>query len=164
MAILEVDKVIDLALEGVEAVSMLDVGTGSGLFAEGFQQRGLEVAGVDVSQEMLDLAAQHVPGVILRQGIAEALPVCDGFCDLVFMGLVLHETDAPLQALKETRRVGCVRTAVLEWYYVGDQAFGPPLEHRVSEAMVKEMSEQAGFKKFTKHELSSLVLYLLDAA
>ncbi|MDX9864432.1 MAG: class I SAM-dependent methyltransferase [Anaerolineaceae bacterium] len=162
LAILEVNRVIDLSLEGIEAASMLDVGTGSGLFAERFQTHGLQVAGVDVSQEMLDVASQHVPSASLRLGTAEKLPFGDDFCDLVFMGLVLHETDAPLQALKEARRVGRLRTAVLEWYYAADQAFGPPLEHRLSGERIRELSEQAGFGKFSKHALSNLVLYLLD--
>jgi len=162
LALLEVDQVINLTLQGVEAASMVDVGIGSGLFAEGFRNRSLQVAGVDVSQEMLNLAARHVPGAILRLGLAEELPFHDGYCDLVFMGLLLHETDSPLQALKEAHRVGCQRTAVLEWYYVADQAFGPPLEHRLPEAVIKELSRQAGFKQYTKYPLSNLVLYILD--
>jgi ubiquinone/menaquinone biosynthesis C-methylase UbiE len=163
LAILEVNKVIDLALQGIEAASILDVGTGSGLFAEAFQQRGLRVAGVDVSQEMLDLAAQHIPGSILRQGTAEALPFTDGFADVVFMGMLLHETDEPFQALKEALRVGRVRTVVLEWCYTGDQPFGPPLAHRLSEEKVKELSEQAGFRHFEQHALKNLMLYILEA-
>ena len=161
---LEVDKVIDLTLEGIEAESMLDVGTGSGLFAEAFQQRGLQAAGVDVSQEMLDLTAQHIPGTILRLGTAEALPFNDGFSDLIFMGQVLHETDSALQALKEALRVGRLRTAVLEWSYANKQPFGPPMEYRLSETEIRELSEQAGFKSFKKHELTNQILYILDVA
>jgi len=159
---MEVERVIDLALEGIDAASMVDVGTGSGLFAEAFQQRGLQVAGVDVSQEMLDLAAQHIPGTKLRLGKAEKLPFNDSYSDLVFMGMLLHETDEPLQALKEALRVGRMRTVVLEWCYDGLQEFGPPLEYRLSEKMIREWSKQAGFVKFTKHALTNLMLYILD--
>ena len=162
-ALMEVDRVIDLALEGIEAASMLDVGTGSGLFAEAFQQSGLRVAGVDVSQEMLDLAAQHVPGAILRQGTAEALPFSDGYADMVFMGMLLHETDAPLQALKEALRVGRMRTVILEWCYAEDQSFGPPLKFRLPEDEIRSLSEQAGFRNCKTHALENLMLYVLDA-
>jgi ubiquinone/menaquinone biosynthesis C-methylase UbiE len=159
---MEVDRVIDLALKGIDAESMVDVGTGSGLFAEAFQERGMQIAGVDVSQEMLDLAAQHIPGAILRLGTAEKLPFSDSYSDLVFMGMLLHETDEPLQALKEALRVGSMRTVVLEWYYDDHQEFGPPLEHRLSEKMIRDWSVQAGFARITTHTLTNLMLYILD--
>ncbi|MCD4671936.1 MAG: class I SAM-dependent methyltransferase [Anaerolineaceae bacterium] len=114
IAVLEVKTVIDLVLQDVQADSVLDAGTGSGLFAEAFHKQGLEAVCVDVSQDMLDLARQYLPGADLRLGKAEALPFPDRYCDLVFLGHVLHETDVPLQALKEARRVGRKRTAVLE--------------------------------------------------
>ena len=47
VARLEVERVVDLCLEGVEIKNVLDVGTGSGLFAGAFFERGLEVAGID---------------------------------------------------------------------------------------------------------------------
>ena len=162
LALLEVDRVVDLALAGIEAAGVLDVGTGSGLFAEAFQQRGMLVAGLDVSPDMLEMAAHHVPEIVLRQGTAEKLPFADSFVDVVFMGLLLHETDSPLQALKEALRVGRLRTVILEWYYTDDQSFGPPLAHRLSEEKIRELSEQAGFRRFTKHALTNLVLYILE--
>lgn len=162
VALLEVEKVVNIVLDGIEASSMVDVGTGSGLFLEIFQKQGLRTAGLDVSPKMLELARQHLPDTDLRTGIAEALPFPDGFCDVVFMGLVLHETDAPLQALKEARRVGRVRTAALEWRYIADQEFGPPLEHRLSEEDIQKWGEQAGFVRLGSHALQHLVLYILD--
>ncbi len=81
--------------------NLLDVGTGSGLFAESFARRGMQVAGVDVKQAMLEAAGQFVPAGDFRQGIIEALPFQDHSYDLVFLGLVLHEADDPLKALQE---------------------------------------------------------------
>lgn len=164
LKMLEIEKVVELVLEGIQADSVLDVGTGSGLFAEAFQKRGLQVAGVDVSPKMLAAAEPYVPGADLRDGVAEALPFAEGFCDLVFMGLLLHETDLPGQALKEARRVGKKRTAVLEWPYDPDQEFGPPLAHRLPARAIEQWSTQAGFARFEIHTLKDLVLYILDVA
>jgi ubiquinone/menaquinone biosynthesis C-methylase UbiE len=162
LELLEVDRVVNQVLKGVHAASLLDVGTGSGLFAEAFHKRGLQVAGLDVSQRMLKLAIQYVPEAELRVGTAEELPFPDAYCDLVFMGLLLHETDDPFQALKEARRVGRIRTAALEWQYVADPEFGPPLEHRLDEKTIRKWSMQAGFTRFERIELQHLALYLMD--
>ncbi len=50
-----------------------------------------------------------------RQAVVEDLPLQAGEFDLVFMGLVLHETDDALAALRETFWVGTQRVAILEW-------------------------------------------------
>ena len=50
-----------------QVTSILDVGTGSGLFAEVFFKRGLEVSGVDANPEMLIAARQFVPkGIFVK--------------------------------------------------------------------------------------------------
>lgn len=103
---LEVQRVISLCLENVSIQSILDVGTGSGLFAEAFSEHGLEVSGVDANQEMRITARSYVPKGDFRGGTAELLPYPDQSFDLIFLGLVLHETDDPLKALKEALRVG----------------------------------------------------------
>ena len=93
VAMLEVDHVVDLCLEGLDAARVLDVGTGSALFAEAFAARGLAVAGVDILPEMVEAARQFVPEGDFRLGPAEALPFPDDSCDLVFMSGVLHEAE-----------------------------------------------------------------------
>ncbi|MBN1965724.1 MAG: class I SAM-dependent methyltransferase [Anaerolineae bacterium] len=140
---LEVPRVVDLCLDGIEAASVVDVGTGSALWAEAFAARGLAVAGADISPEMLEVARQFVPGGDFRQGPAEAIPFEDGAGDLAFIGLVLHEVDDFVGALREARRVARQRVAVLEWPY-RVQEFGPPLEHRLAPEDVFSYAEQAG--------------------
>lgn len=159
IARLEVERVVDLSLAGIAASSLLDVGTGSGLFAEAFSKRGLEVAGVDDAPEMLDLARAHVPGGDFKRGRAEALPYGDASFDLVFLGLVLHETD-PILALREARRVARVRVAIVEWPY-HEEEHGPPLEHRLESVTIARLAREAGFAAAEETFLRGAVLFLL---
>jgi ubiquinone/menaquinone biosynthesis C-methylase UbiE len=158
VARLEVSRVVALALEGLSAKSVLDVGTGTGLFAEAFAQQGLAVSGVDANPEMLPAAQGFVPMGTFKLGTAEALPFEDASADLVFMGLVFHETDDPLLALQEARRVARSRVAILEWPYV-EAEFGPPLAHRMPEERVLELAGQAGLLPAAPVALPGLLVY-----
>ncbi len=162
VARLEVDRVAALCLEAGDYKTVLDVGVGSGLFAEAFSQRGLEVSGVDINPQMIQAARQFVPQGDFRQSTAETLPYPDAAFDLVFMGLLLHESDEPLKALQEARRVTRQRVCILEW---PDriQEFGPPLEHRLSPKKIADLAKQAGFGHVENIQLTHLVLYLLNA-
>jgi len=157
---MEVERVTDLCLENGEFASVLDIGTGSALFAETFAQRGLKVSGVDVNPEMLVAARQFVPGGDFRAGMAEALPYPAKSFDLVFLGLVLHETDDSLKALREARRVACKRVCILEWAY-REQPFGPPLADRLDPKRLDTLSKQAGFSAREMLLLDWLVFYRL---
>jgi ubiquinone/menaquinone biosynthesis C-methylase UbiE len=159
--LLQVERVVDLALEGVDASSVLDVGTGSGLFAEVFYGRGLTVAGVDVRPEMVAAAQTAVPEGHFRQGVAEALPYPDGAFDLVFMGLVLHEADDRMAALGEARRVARLRLAILEWP-PEPGTHGPPLAHRLTVEAVRELAAAAGLQGLAVVRLDQTVLYRAD--
>jgi SAM-dependent methyltransferase len=158
---LEIEYVVDLCLENGNIHSALDIGTGTGLFAESFSRRGIEVSGVDANPEMLVVAHQFVPTGDFREGTAEALPYPDGSFDLVFLGLVLHESDEILKALQEAQRVARQRVGILEWPY-RDQSFGPPLAHRLDPEALAGLFQESGFRKWQKKDLSNTVLYLLD--
>lgn len=158
---LEVGRVMDLCREGLEIHSALDIGTGSGVFAEAFAGQGLEVAGIDENPSMLEAARRHVPGADLRQASAESLPFAGKTFDLAFLGLVLHEVDDPARTLAEARRVSRERVAALEWPYREEEA-GPPLAHRLKEETVRALAEAAGFTKVETLELKQLVLYRMQ--
>ena len=158
LALLEVKRVTDLCLEGIPAQSALDVGTGTGIFAEAFSLAGLAAAGVDLNPELLAVARQLVPSVPFFESPAETLPCDDGAYDLVFLGHILHEVDDPLLVLREARRVARKRVAILEWPYVeGTQ--GPPLAHRMRPEKVVELAGLAGFSKVETLGLSHMVLF-----
>ncbi len=161
LARLEVGRVVDLSLEGIIAKDMLDVGTGSAIFAEAFAACGLRVAGVDGSEEMLALARGYVPGGDFRLAPAEALPFAPRAFDLVFLGQMLHEANDPVAALKEARRVARQRVSVLEWPYLSETQ-GPPLEERLSSERIAELAARAGFTRQPEAlPLAQLVLYRL---
>ena len=162
IARLEVERVTNLALEDLKGVqTVLDVGTGSGLFTEQFAAKGLQVTGLDANPEMLPVARQYVPLGTFHEGIAEKLPFPDGSFDLVFMGLLLHETDDNLATLREAYRVAVMRLAILEWPDE-EQPFGPPREHRLSYQKIASLAKRAGFKEVKQIRLENLSLYRID--
>ncbi len=160
VARLEVERVVALCLEAADLKSVLDVGVGSGLFAEAFVKHGLEVVGVDVNPEMIVAASQFVPQGDFRESTAEVLPYPDASFDLVFFGLVLHESDEPFKVLQEARRVSCQRICILEWPYQEGE-FGPPLAHRLNSTQIADLAQKAGFAHLESIPLTHLVLYRL---
>jgi ubiquinone/menaquinone biosynthesis C-methylase UbiE len=164
VAQLELERVVELIFEGLDANaarSALDIGTGSGLFAEQFVRRGLSAAGVDANPEMVAAAQAQVPQAEFKLAIAEELPFADSSFDVVFMGLVLHETDDPLKALQEARRVGCSRVALLEWPY-REGPVGPGLAERLPADLVLAFAQQAGLALRDPLDLQNVVVYRFD--
>ncbi len=155
---LEIKKVVDLCLERSDIKSVLDIGTGSGLFSEEFSKRGLRVNGVDTNPEMVTAAKRFVPQGMFKTAPAEEIPFNDSEFDLTFMGLVFHEVDDYLKALKEAGRTAAKEVAMLEWYYKTED-FGPPLEHRLKKDFIKNLAEEVSLKNFEAIELEYLVLY-----
>ncbi|MGE5335384.1 MAG: class I SAM-dependent methyltransferase [Nitrososphaerota archaeon] len=158
MALLEVSRVVDLCLEGVSVDAVLDVGTGSGVFAEEFVRRGLKLTGIDVNPDMIAAARQYVPSAQFQEAPADAQPFDAGAFDLVFLGHVLHEVPDPVRALSEARRVAQSRVVVLEWPYRAEE-FGPPLEHRLPDEAVVRFAGEAGLQHHEQVSLTHMVLH-----
>jgi SAM-dependent methyltransferase len=161
LAFLEVDRVVAESLRGLDARTVLDIGTGSGIFAEAFARRGLRVTGIDVQEEMLEAARTFVPGARFERAASEDLPFAAAAFDLCFLGLVLHETDQPRRAVEEACRTCRMRTAVLEWPE-REQPMGPPLEHRLKSDVVLGLATAAGFARVRTLPLTHLRLFLFD--
>lgn len=159
--LLEIDRVLDLCLENIQAKSVLDVGVGGGLFAEAFFKRGLTVAGIDVNPNMVAASSQRLPQGDFKEAIAEKLPFPDQSFDLIFMGHVFHEVDDFVKTLQEARRVAQKRTIILEWPY-REQEVGPPMDHRMQEETVIGYAQSAGFTDITTIQLTHLVMYRLN--
>ncbi|MHB8793069.1 MAG: class I SAM-dependent methyltransferase [Thermoleophilia bacterium] len=161
LALLEVERVVALSLEGLQVNNVLDVGCGTGLFTEAFTNVGVDTTGIDTNAEMLAIARSQVPAAQLVEASAEKLPFDTGAFDLVFLGHLLHETDEPLAALKEARRVAKGRVVVLEWPYRQEEQ-GPPLAHRLRPEVIEGLAHQAGFGKAEWLQLKHMDLYRLE--
>jgi ubiquinone/menaquinone biosynthesis C-methylase UbiE len=158
IALLEVERVAARSVEGLTAHRVLDVGTGTGIFAQAFAARGYAVAGIDANGDLLKLALRFVPEGEFMEASAEAIPYGNGAFDLVFLGHVLHETDDPALALREARRVSTARVVVLEWPYL-EEEHGPPLEHRLRPETIQDMARQAGLDRVERLRLTHMELY-----
>lgn len=161
LARLELGRVVEACLEAISARSVLDVGSGSGVFAEAFAARGLDVTGIDVNPAMIEAAQRFVPAGHFQAAPAEALPFPDRSFDVVFLGLVFHEVDDAAQTLAEAKRVGRTRLAILEWAY-RQEDFGPPLAHWLQPEAIVSLAEAAGFTQIETLALTYLVLYRMS--
>jgi ubiquinone/menaquinone biosynthesis C-methylase UbiE len=160
VALLEVDRVVDLCLEDVEVDTVLDVGTGSGIFAEAFSGRGKRVTGIDPNPAMLEAAGTFVPSGEFLHGTIEAIPLSEASFDVVFLGHVLHESDDLARALAETRRVAKKRVCVLEWPHKAEES-GPPLEHRLTTDQVVLAAKGSGFSRIETIGMQHMVFFRL---
>ena len=159
LGLLEIPRVVSLCTEGRNVTSVLDVGTGTGVFAEAFEQAGCQVTGIDPNEDLLAIARRHAAGDFIV-ATAETLPFKDNSFDLVMMAHVLHETDDPGAALREARRVTRHRVAVLEWPHIEEDR-GPPLAHRLKESDIRSCAHEAGFTIVDMTVLSPMHLYRL---
>jgi ubiquinone/menaquinone biosynthesis C-methylase UbiE len=159
--ILEIDRVVSLSIEHLKVSSVLDVGTGTALFAEAFAEKAIGVAGIDIKDNMVNEAKRLLPKGEFKVGCAENIPYGNGSFDLVFLGHVLHETDDTVKALMEAYRVARKRVVVLEWPYIKGK-MGPPLAHRLRPDQVIASATSAGFKKVEDITLKHMVLYRMD--
>jgi ubiquinone/menaquinone biosynthesis C-methylase UbiE/DNA-binding transcriptional ArsR family regulator len=92
------------------AMTIADIGTGTGILASELAQLGLRVVAVDHSARMLDaargkLTAEELAKVELRQGEASALPLADAEVDAALAHMVLHYLPSPGDAIREMARV-----------------------------------------------------------
>ena len=88
-----IEKLLDAAGVG-EGDAMLDVATGPGYVAATGVARGASAIGVDLSAEMLELAARLHPEVQFREANAAALPFADAAFDAVTASFLMpHVAD-----------------------------------------------------------------------
>jgi ubiquinone/menaquinone biosynthesis C-methylase UbiE len=158
---LEVERAVKLCLDGIKVESMLDVGTGSGVFAEAFMPMVDEITGIDTNPEMIAVAKEYAPTAKFQEGAAESMPLADDEVDLVFLGHVLHESDEPLTVLLEAKRCAKKRVGVLEWPYQEEKK-GPSIEERIKPDEIIEMAQKVGFQDIEEIQLSHMVLYRFD--
>ncbi len=160
VAHLEVERVVALSLEGLAVRSVLDIGTGTGLFAEAFLKGVPAVMGIDTNLQLLTLARQGFPEAQFLASEAEHLPFPDHSFDLAFLGLLLHETDDPLEAIQEARRIARSRVVVLEWPFQ-EEEHGPPLADRLRPEAIEGLIGKATYRSMERFHLVHVDLYRL---
>ncbi|MEK3725894.1 methyltransferase domain-containing protein [Paenibacillus sp. FSL H8-0034] len=85
----------------------LDIGTGTGNLAGKFMDKGIQMAGIDQSKEMLKQCHRKYPQMELKLGNFLAIPYLDGQFNFIATTFALHHisNEQKLLALEEMRRV-----------------------------------------------------------
>jgi len=86
------------------APRVLDLGAGTGKLTRQLRGRGLDVVAVEPLAGMRAELARAVPGVPVRAGTAEEIPLPDGSVDAVLVAQAWHWVD-PARAVPEVARV-----------------------------------------------------------
>ena len=136
-----------------EARDALDVGAGTGKFTALLRDRGLTVAAVDPSTDMLDQLRVLLPGVPATEGTAEATGLGDSAFDVVSVAQAWHWCD-PLPASTELARI--LRpggTLGLIWNQLDTSV---PWVHRLSRIMHAGDVYKPGFRPVVGPELEGL--------
>ena len=160
IARLEIGRIINESVTGIEATTLLDLGAGSGLFAGAFAARGLHVTGIDVEPRMIQVARRSFPTLDFCISSAEALPFPRDSFDMVFLGYVFHEVERRLEVLREAGRVAKKRVTILESAYQKSDG-GPATAHRVKPEALNAMALAVGFQPTVTVELGEMALYKL---
>jgi len=105
----EVEAAMLRAVEGLSVRQLVDVGTGTGRVLEIFADRIDHGLGLDLSQQMLDLARSRLDELGLRncrvrQGNAYDLGLDAGTVDVAVLHHVLHFLDDPATSIAEAAR------------------------------------------------------------
>lgn len=87
----------------LESACVLDAGCGLGLYVQRFQQCTPHAYGIDVDDERVIQAAEHLPNIL--QASAQELPFAEGSFDLVFSHEVIEHVEDDLATIREAVRV-----------------------------------------------------------
>ena len=106
----DVEQATMAAIGPAKIDSVVDLGTGTGRMLELLSPQSRQLVGIDSSREMLAFARANIEklglkNAQLRHGDIYALPIADGFADLVCLHQVLHFLDDPQRAIQEARRI-----------------------------------------------------------
>jgi SAM-dependent methyltransferase len=92
---------------------VLDCGCGAGRFVRMAADRGASVAGIDASDELIEIAAERAPEGEFRAGDIEALPWENDSFDVVTGFSAFQFADDKVRALREAARVSRGAVAVV---------------------------------------------------
>jgi ubiquinone/menaquinone biosynthesis C-methylase UbiE len=133
-------------------MKVLEIGCGTGTNLELFADSGCEIAGIDLSPSMMDLAKKKLGDrADLRLGDAAEMPFDDGSFDLVLSFLTLHEMPPEVRAPVMGEMVRVARSEgrlLLIDYYPGRYQFPKGWFYR---AVILAIEFGAGWEHFQNH-------------
>ncbi len=90
-----------------KGVRVLDLACGQGFFARAFQLEGAEVAGVDISSELIGLAQKQSPKEIryFARSADDLGVFTDGYFEKITIVLSIQNIEAPHKVFKECARI-----------------------------------------------------------
>ncbi|MBD3183755.1 methyltransferase domain-containing protein [Candidatus Poribacteria bacterium] len=161
LEILDLKKiVVYFGLKG--EITLVDIGTGSGLFAEAFLKLLPEARcyTLDIKQEAIDWIKENTQsyksGRLIPQLMAESkTQLWDNTADFVFMITLHHELEEPVKLLMECSRILKPKGKLLiaDWLKEGGE--GPPKHHRVDYSTAISHLKDAGFTCIEMFDASS---------
>jgi len=141
------DEVIR-ALELKPTDVVADIGAGSGYFTRRFAPHVAKVYAVDIDERLLKIAAKNAPpNVVTTVASTDDPKLPAASVDLVFFCDVLHHIDnRPAYYAKLRRALKPGGRIVNVDFYKKPLPIGPPLEMKLSEALVVDEFKSAGFR------------------
>jgi ubiquinone/menaquinone biosynthesis C-methylase UbiE len=142
-------------------MTLVDIGTGTGLFAEAFLKilPELRCYALDIKHEMIDWIKDnretYKTGRLLPLLMDESkTPLGDNIADFVFMITLHHELEEPVELMKECSRILKPDGKLLIADWTKDAADGPPRHHRIEPSVAISHLEMAGFKDIAMFDAS----------
>ena len=146
-----------MSLKGVEVV--LDIGVGTGFFAEEIAGRCQRLIGLDHSEDMLSVfrskeSFKKLENVELKTGKADNLPFDNESIDVVTHVNLFHEVGDVERFHGEIRRVlkPGGRLFCIDWQ-AWETAGGPPLDHRIPKTEALKLLRADGFLVIREHDI-----------
>jgi SAM-dependent methyltransferase len=110
--------------------TVVDLGAGTGKLTRLLAERFVRVVAVEPLAAMRQHLADHLPQVEIHDGVAEQLPLADGFAQAVFVAEAFHWFDGPA-ALAEIARVLAPDGGVVLLWNIPAGGWDPPLPEQV---------------------------------
>ncbi|RZD14625.1 MAG: class I SAM-dependent methyltransferase [Candidatus Acidulodesulfobacterium ferriphilum] len=166
----EIEKTAEANLKSGEAVTIADVGCGSGFFSlsimKRFQDKNILLFALDVSDEMLGIFNNNLRNEVGGKNFSKVksfkceesfLPLADNSVNILLLANVFHEIEDKSNYLQEIKRVLKNEGTffLVDWKKEDlNPVMGPPAGERVSTEEAVDILKKANFK-----DIKSLPLY-----
>ncbi len=137
-------------------MTLVEIGTGTGLFAEAMLKLLPEARcyALDISVEMIEWIRRNRETVRLIPQVMEEsrTQLQDDTADFLFMISLHHELNEPVELLRECRRILKPGGKILVADWKKESIDGPPVEHRTDATTATTHLEKAGFRDIAEFE------------